>query len=367
MLSDPAAAHTVRWANALNDKGLEIFIYGLSFFNEKAYNPKIKIESLYVPEKIKSNSNTTFSKIIYLKAIKRLKGIIEEFEPDILHAHYASSFGLLGALSGFHPFIVSAWGSDIYAFPKASPIFKAILKFNLSRADRILSTSKAMLEETKKYTDKEIILTPFGIDTDKFIGRNVNRLFAEKDLVIGTIKTLQKNYGIEYLIRAFEIVNKKHPGLSLKLLIVGDGEQREYLEKIVSQLGIKENTIFTGYIEPDKIADYHNMLDIYVAVSLTESFGVAVLEASACSKAVVVSDVGGLPEIVENEKTGFIIEKENYIALAEALEVLILNPDLRKQFGENGRKKVIREFNWNDSVGKMISIYESIIKNLLTV
>jgi glycosyltransferase involved in cell wall biosynthesis len=363
LISDPAAAHTMKWANALNDKGFNIFLYGLSNFNKFSYSPDIKLESLYVPERIKNNSSTTFSKIIYLKAIRNLKNIIEEFKPNILHAHYASSFGLLGALTGFHPYIISVWGSDIYEFPNASRIFSTILKFNLSKADRILSTSRAMLEETKKYTDKEIILTPFGIDTNKFTGRKVNSLFDEKDLVIGTIKTLQKNYGIEYLIRAFEILVKKYPEKSLKLLIVGEGEQRKYLETLVDQLGIKNVTIFTGYIEPDKVDNYHNMLDIYVAVSLAESFGVAVLEASSCSKPVVVSNVGGLPEVVENGKTGFIIEKGNFAALAKILEKLVLNPELRKRLGNNGREKVVREYDWTDSVNKMVHIYESIMIN----
>ena len=102
------------------------------------------------------------------------------------------------------------------------------------------------------------------------------------------------------------------------------------------------------------------MLDIYVAVSIKESFGVAVLEASACSKPVVVSNVGGLPEIVEDGITGFIVEKENPEVLAEALEKLILDIDLRIQMGKNGRNKVINEYNWKDSVAAMISIYESI-------
>lgn len=137
-------------------------------------------------------------------------------------------------------------------------------------------------------------------------------------------------------------------------------EIRGILEELVNELNIIDKTIFTGYITPNDVAYYHNMLDIYVAVSIKESFGVAVLEASACSKPVVVSNVGGLPEIVEDGITGFIVEKENPEVLAEALEKLILDIDLRIQMGKNGRNKVINEYNWKDSVAAMISIYESI-------
>jgi len=83
-----------------------------------------------------------------------------------------------------------------------------------------------------------------------------------------------------------------------------------------------------------------------------------VLEASACCKPVVVSNVGGLPEVVENGTTGYIVEKENPTLLTEAIGKLIVNKELRKQFGENGRKKVLEEYDWKKSVDKMISIYK---------
>jgi glycosyltransferase involved in cell wall biosynthesis len=102
------------------------------------------------------------------------------------------------------------------------------------------------------------------------------------------------------------------------------------------------------------------MLDIFVAVSQEESFGVAVLEASACEKPVVVSNVGGLPEVVTDKETGFLVEKNNPAAIAEALEKLLLNPELRTIFGRNGRAKVLKEYQWEDSVRKMLSVYSDL-------
>ena len=83
------------------------------------------------------------------------------------------------------------------------------------------------------------------------------------------------------------------------------------------KLGIYIHTVFPGYIKHDVVQDYHNMIDIFCAVSLSESFGVAVLESSACGKPVIVSNVGGLPEVVDNAKTGFIVESKNIDQLAE--------------------------------------------------
>jgi glycosyltransferase involved in cell wall biosynthesis len=105
------------------------------------------------------------------------------------------------------------------------------------------------------------------------------------------------------------------------------------------------------------------MLDIFVAVSLQESFGVSVLEASACGKPVVVSDVGGLPEVVDNGQTGIIVESKNSDQLVDALMTLINNPDLRKKMGDAGRSKVMRDFSWDSSVKKMLFIYSNLLNN----
>ena len=105
------------------------------------------------------------------------------------------------------------------------------------------------------------------------------------------------------------------------------------------------------------------MLDISVTFSTdnSESFGVAVLEASACGKPVVVANVGGLPEVVENGITGFVVEPKNITELADVLNKLILNPELRIAMGKKGRERVIKKYNWDDSIKQMISVYNTLI------
>lgn len=367
ILSDSDSPHTIKWVKSLALQNIEIGLFSIHKANLKIYGgvKNLRIYDLGIDRKLQSKGEKDLSKVLYFKGIIQLKKILKIFKPDILHAHYASSYGLLGSISNFHPLVISVWGSDIYNFPKRSLIHKAIIKFNLSKADQILSTSYTMKREIENYTSKEIIVTPFGIDIELFKPKNVKRVFEQNDLVIGTIKTLEKKYGIEYLIRAFSIVKKNHNTKSLKLLIVGKGSQEQYLKNLVKELGIQNDTVFTGYINHEIVQDYHNMIDINVSASTedSESFGVAVLEASACGKPVIVSNVGGLPEVVENEKTGFIVEKENPYSIADALNILLSNEQLRNQLGTNGRTKVIKEYNWIDSVDKIIFIYNSILKN----
>jgi len=363
ILSDPNSVHTIKWAKSLAQNNIEILIFGLGHFHVNDYDHIDNIEVRTINENISRNEGA-LEKLKYLKALPLLKKSIETFKPDILHAHYASSYGLLGALSGFHPFILSVWGSDVFSFPKKSLFHKHILKYNLGKADMILSTSHIMAKETKLYTDKDIEVTPFGIDIEQFKPMKVETFFNKEDIVIGTVKTLEEKYGIEYLIKAFKIVQNQNPALPLKLLIVGGGSLEYSLKQLIKELDIEQKTIFTGKVPFKDIPKYHNMLSVSVSVSVSdsESFGVAIIEASSCGKPVVVSNVGGLPEVVEDDVSGFIVPPKDPVKTAEAIEKLVLDEDLRNRIGENGRNRVERLFNWNDNVKQMINIYKDIIK-----
>jgi glycosyltransferase involved in cell wall biosynthesis len=364
ILSNPANPHTIKWVKALDKEGFKIFVFGLSNYDKSVYNnfKNVQVFSYGLDDNLFIKSDGAFSKIIYLKALKKLKQIVSEFKPQILHSHYATSYGLLGALSGFHPFIVSAWGSDVYDFPKKSFLHKSILKYNLSKADKILSTSKVMADELKLYTGKEIIITPFGIDTDIFKPSQSGNLFYDNEIVIGTIKTLEVKYGIEDLIRSFKLIKEKFSDLSLKLLIVGSGSQELYLKKLVSELGLENVTTFTGFISPDDIPCYQNMLTIPVFLSNHESFGVAVLEALACEKPVIVTNVDGFKEIVQDGINGIIVPVGDVEKTAAAIEKLINDKNLRLDLGKKGREQVTEFYNWKNNILQMVKIYSDLLK-----
>lgn len=231
LLSDPNSVHTIKWAKSLAQKNIDIIIFGLGNYTVDNYNniENIQVEVL---NQFITREEGSFSKLTYLKALPKVRSIIKEFKPDIVHAHYATSYGLLGALSGFSPFILSVWGGDVFSFPHKSFFHKNLLKYNLKRADKILSTSYVMATETKSYTHKDIEVTPFGVDMEQFKPMEVKSLFDKDDIVIGTVKTLEEKYGIEYLIRAFKIVSSKHKNLPLKLLIVGGGSLDSELKNL---------------------------------------------------------------------------------------------------------------------------------------
>lgn len=366
-LADGNSIHTQKWVNGLLSKGYEIFLFSLNAFKINDYEVSEKFSHKTIDLNVKKSKLGGLNKIRYFRAIPLIKSTIREFGPDIVHAHFASSYGLLGAMSGALPLITSVWGYDIFNFPTKSFLHRAMMKYVLRHSHMILSTSEVMAKETSKYTEKDIIVTPFGIDITKFkpVESGQDRKippFDQNDIVIGTVKLLEKKYGIDLMLESFARLKKTYIDLPLKCGIVGYGSEESSLKELASKLGIEKEVFFLGKVNNEQVPKYLNSFDIYVALSIedSESFGVAIIEASACGIPVIVSDAGGLPEVVENNKTGIVVKRCDVDQTVSAMEKLILNRDLRKQFGQEGLKRVKNKYDWNLCLELMQKIYHKI-------
>jgi glycosyltransferase involved in cell wall biosynthesis len=358
LLANPLSPHTEKWVAALCENGIDVGIFGI---NDYGMDSSVRYSDRGIfNEIIKLKKDCG---IRYFSVLPRLFATIKQFKPDILHAHYATGYGLLGALSGFHPYLISVWGSDIFDFPNKSPLHNCLLRFNLSRADRVLSTSHAMAKETSNYTKKHIDVTPFGVDLSLIQKASGANVFQPGDIVVGTVKTLEDVYGIDTLIKAFALVKNRNPALPLKLLIVGRGSQEQALREMAGKLGVGNDTHFTGYVPHGDVWRYHNALTVAVFLSNRESFGVSALEAAACGKPVVASAVGGLPEIVADGVSGYLVPPGDPAAAAERIEMLVLDEKLRLQMGKAGKGRVCKHFDWKNNSAQMIEIYQSVIIN----
>lgn len=354
-LADINSDNTHKWLNYFVPKGYDIHVIS---FGKGEYEG-VTVYSLDVQDSVmKKNSNK--GKLEYLKKIKRVKQLIKEINPDILHAHYASSYGLLGAVANYHPYIVSVCGSDIYDFPIKSTIHKFIIKYNLKKADYILSTSNVMKKETQKYTNKSIQVAPFGVDINKFIPNKAEK----EEIVIGTIKTLEEKYGIQYLVKAFKDVKERNKDLKLKLRIGGRGSQEDYLKELAKEFSISEDVTFLGFVKPqDVIKEFQNFdLAVFPSTLDNESFGITAVEAEACGTPVVVTDVGGLIEFTKPNVTSLVAKKNSIEDLAEKIETLVRNKELRMKMGVNARQFVEENYSLEDNFNYVDEIYKNILK-----
>lgn len=354
-LADAGSIHTRKMCEYFVEKGYDLTVISLN----DGYIENVKVHSMNM---ITTGTDGSLSKLKYLKCISEIKKIIKKINPDIVHAHYISSYGLLASLVGFKPTILSVWGSDVYDFPKKSFVYENIIKYNLKKADCILSTSNVMKKETQKYTNKNITVTPFGVDISKFVP--LKNKETRDELVIGTIKSLEKKYGIEYLIKAFKKVKDANSGIKLKLVIGGKGSQEEYLKKLCRELNIENDVNFLGFINQSQVVNYLQSFDIAVFSSVldSESFGVAAVEAQACGVPVIVTDVDGLMESTVPNVTSLVAQRKSVDQLADRMNILIKDKELRKEMGINGRKNVEEKYNILNNFNIIDEIYKSYIK-----
>lgn len=359
-LADASNPHTIKWCNYFKNKGYNIHVISLNqgdIDGVNVHNFSFNVKEL--------KNESPFKKIKYLSVIGKIKKLVNQIKPDILHAHYASSYGLIGSLLNYHPYIISVWGSDIYDFPNGGFIQKSIIRYNLKKADYIFSTSEDMARETKKYTNKEISITPFGIDMEFF---SPNKKDKQKDIfTVGTIKTLEKKYGIDYLIKGFKLAkdeidkDKTLENKNIVLKIAGSGSQESNLIALVQELNLNDCVEFLGRLELNRVAYNFNKFDISVFASLRESFGVSALESQSCGVPVIVTDVGGHPEVVLNNKTGIIVKSEDEKEIKKAILKLFYNKELRNSMSCKAREFVKQNYEINSNFSDIQKIYKDIL------
>lgn len=357
LLSDINSSHTKRWALDLSNKGIKVAIFSFVSPTEDWFSiANIKVSSLSLKKKAKGGT-TTLSKIKYLVMMPKLKKFVKSFKPDIVHAHFLTSYGVLAHRLNFHPFIISVWGSDVFFDLENHKVLQKKMKETLKNADLVCSTSKVMTEPVIPYR-KDVKVIPFGVNTDQF------KLIVKKEsskIIIGTVKSLKPIYGIDKLIKAFSSLTQKLTDLELELHIYGDGPEKEKYIELTNSLSVQSKVKFLGQIANNKVPDALNTFDIFANLSEFESFGVSVLEASACGIPVIASNIGGLKEVVVQEKTGFLVDQNNENEIIEKLSLLVLNPNLRNTLGANGRDFVLNNYDINQSTKMMIEEYTRLI------
>ncbi len=167
---------------------------------------------------------------------------------------------------------------------------------------------------------------------------------------------------MEYLIRAFSYVRQKFPDVRLK--IVGNGEYKEWLERLSINLALRSEVEFVPWVHHEKLAELYQRALLVVIPSVFEPFGMVSLEAMACKRAVVASRLGGLRDIIEDHKTGFLVQPKDHLGLAQWIMTLLANKDLRNSMGEAGHKRVETQgYTWASIAEQVNKLYLDVEKD----
>jgi len=346
-LADAPYPHTWRWVEHFRNAGVQCEV--ISF--RPSQIPGVPVHHV--------NGGEALGKARYLVHARRVKSLIHDLQPDLLHALHLTSYGFLGALSGFHPYVVSVWGTDVLEAPKLTPFHRWLTRYALAHADTITATGLHLATETTRYTPKAapVTVVPYGVDMTRFKPREKSR---SDHVVIGTVSRLSSEKGVRYLVEAFGQLRERYGG-DVSLRIAGEGPERARLESTIQRLNLETSIELRGWLEHADIPNFLSELDVFVMPSTWEGFGVAAAEASAAGLPVVATNVYGIPDVVREGETGLLVPPKDPGALARAVSRLVDDPRLRARLGEAGRAYVGRHYDWMENAQQMASIYERLL------
>ena len=303
---------------------------------------------------------------LHLGVLLRLVRIVRKFKIDLIHSHgkgagiYSRPLGVITRT----PVIHTLHGIHYGAYnPLMRKFYFLIERFLTSLTYKIVNLSESEEKEGLRLgiinKEKSRVIYS-GIDLNRFDKVKINLARKRKELgltgrniVVGNVARFNLQKGHEYLIKAIPFVLRKYP--RTKLLLVGDGELRGEMESLVGELEIKDNVIFTGFRED--IPKILRIMDIFVLPSLWEGLPIVLLEAMACEKPIVATNVIGNKEVIIDGETGFLISPKDPRKLAEKIIFLIENKPLRERLGENGRRRVEKTYPLDRMVKETEEVY----------
>ena len=252
-----------------------------------------------------------------LLKFRKVKKVLKKVSPDIFHSIYATSYGVTGALCNFHPYVITALGTDVLISPKKSKIFKMLLKFAFSKADWITAMSDHMKIEIENLdvNEKKVSTVPFGIDPKIFYKKGID-LPSDK-FVITSTRNFEKIYNIPHLIKAVVIAKEKIPSIHLNL--IGLGSLKSEYEELIQANGLYENVSFLGFIPQPQIADVLNSSHLFVSVSMSDGNNISLNEAMACGTYCIATDIPANLEWIKDGQNGFLVKIDDVQSLSEKI------------------------------------------------
>lgn len=283
---------------------------------------------------------------------------------DIIYCHFGpiGNFGACLKQIGIKGRLVTAFhGADMrMEIKKGEKSYHTLF----SIGDIFLVTSKYGSKNLIQFgaDPKKIIFHPVGVDIRKF-SRQLSSFDKENGskIKIITVARLVEEKGLEHGIRAIKKIVSNNPKINLEYIIIGEGPLEHSLKKLVDDLNLSKTIHFLGSMTQEKVILQMSKAHVFLLPSVSESFGAVLLEAQAMSIPIVTTNIGGVPEAISDQKTGFLVPIENIKAMVLKIESLIKDKKLRLEMGKYGRKYVVRHYNIQDLNDRLNSVFKKLI------
>ena len=303
-----------------------------------------------------------------------LTGFIEGFKLcrknryDVINTHFAVPSGPLGYILGRMfgiPNVLSLHGGDIYdpskkMSPHKSKIFSRVVKFILNRADRIVAQSSNTRDNTIKYYNpvKEVEIIPLAFHPPVIVKSSREKLGLDKDsFYFITIGRLVKRKSIETILQALSgISNKK-----IKLLVVGDGPEMEFLQSMAASLNLTERVTFPGYIADEEKYSFLKNADAFILTSLHEGFGIVFMEAMFTGLPIVCTNHGGQVDFLTDKENALLIDVGDVESCRKSMLKIYKDSSLYNLMSKNNKKKV-KNFYAESVAAEYLKIFNEIKK-----
>jgi len=294
--------------------------------------------------------------------------IYKEFQFDLIHAHVALPDGFAGmniAQKYKRPLIITTHGQDfqqtIFKSKKSKKNIEKVINF--SKKSIVVSRKlKKIGEKYLQVNNDKMIVVPNGInmrDICTETSKNFKEYKGKK--VILSVSHLIKIKGIDLNLKAIAKLEQKYTDIIY--LIIGKGEEKKELEKLVNKLNLQDVVIFIGEVPHYKVMEYMASCDIFSLPSWNEGFGIVYLEAMAHGKPVIGCEGEGIEDFVEHDKSGLLVKPKDVDSLVKALDFLLSNPTKAQEIGKRARDLVLKNYTWEKNAKKTIEVYREVLNN----
>ncbi len=305
---------------------------------------------------IKATGNV-FKGIAYFLEAGILLEWMHKNDLNHVHVHFANpaaTVAMIASYFGTTSFSLSVHGPDIFY-----NVDTALLAQKAIRAVRVRCISHYCRSQLMRLLPHEmwakLEIVRCGVDREKFIPRPDPDNGIPEILCVGRLVPAK---GQHILLSACGILKQR--SVAFSLTFVGDGEDRSSLEDLAHQLGIENNIVFTGAVGQDQVLQYYERADIFAIASFAEGVPVVLMEAMAMEIASVSTNITGIPELIDHLENGLLTTPSDMDGLADALEQLLLDRNLRITLGKKGREKVVGEYDLKVNCRKMADFFDNI-------
>lgn len=308
-------------------------------------------------------ANSVAIRLAFWRCFGLFRRALREFPPDVVHAGWVTTCGLMSALSGVRPFLLMPWGSDVLLAHRSTRAWMK-LKWVAHRANRItcdcLAVKKRLVAEVK-YPEEKILVVPWGIDLRRFrphppAARELRSAWGweDKKILIMT-RSFEPIYGVEDFLASLPEILRREP--RTRVVLVGRGSLESRLRGIVEELGLRDCVHFAGFVPNADLPRYLSAADVYVSSSLSDGTSLSLLEAMACALPVVVTDVPANLEWIQDGFNGYVAPRHNRRALAECLVKILQQEEVRRVMAQRNFNIAQERANWDENFRKIEGLY----------